>query len=467
MVQKQSLLSAQLQYPSEEFEHWIAAMRGGGAWRSPDEVSQGVAEILDDVRQRGDAALVDWTNRLDNRNISSAAELLVPADRLERALAGLSSLLRDALTLAKERIEACHKAERAERRSWQFNDQLGVSQGRILRPVRAAGFYVPGGRASYPSSVLMNCVPAQVAGVAQKQVCTPWPDGEASEVALAAMQLAGVDAVYTLGGAVAVAAMAFGTETVPATDVVVGPGNIWVAEAKRQLFGTVGLDMLAGPSEVVVIADERAKPAWVAADMCAQAEHDPQARAILISDCRDLIEAVSEELAGTVGELDRSEIVTESLRTCGASILVPNLNQAVEVANRIAPEHLQLAVNRPGELLEQVECAGAVFLGHATSEVLGDYIAGSNHVLPTGGTARFSSPLGVSSFMTEIAFVECSSAAASDLAIPAIALAQAEGLTAHARAASWRNRRPADGPEPTAAADKTVKGRGAAEPSAA
>ena len=438
-AERQDLLQS-LTCPSEALEDWLGRAYGGRTWRAPEEVSRRVGEILAAVESRGDDALLEWTNRLDKRKLTDPAQLRVSDKQAKEALKKLPADVADALRMAQNRIQEYHGAERTEHNSWQHSDRLGVSQGRILKPVRSAGVYVPGGQASYPSSVLMNLVPARVAGVPRCLLCSPWPEDNYRPETLAAAHLAGCEEIYSLGGAVAIAAMAFGTDTITAVDVVAGPGNIWVAEAKRQVFGFVGVDMLAGPSEVVIIADETAQPAWVAADLCAQAEHDPQARAILISDSEQMLDAVQAELLTVVPTLERSKIIDQSLREQGAAILVASLDQALEISNRIAPEHLQLAVNMPDLLLEQVECAGAVFLGHASGEVFGDYITGSNHVLPTGGTARFSSALGVSSFMTQVAFVNCPTPAAAALSEPTRVLACAEGLTAHALAASLRTR---------------------------
>lgn len=427
-----------LTYPSEALEEWMNRVRGRHAWHAPAAVSSRVGEILEDVQKRGDDALVEWVSKLDGRTLKGPEDLRVSEDKLQKALDNLAPDVRHALELANQRIEAYHRAEKAEHRSWSFTDRLGVTQGRIVRPVQLAGIYAPGGKAGYPSSVLMNLIPARVAGVPHCLMCSPWPDGNYFPETLAAARLAGCNEVYSIGGAVAIAAMAFGTETMPSVDIVTGPGNIWVAEAKRQVFGRVGIDLLAGPTEVVVVADETANPIWVAADLCAQAEHDPLACAVLITTSERLLDEVKAELDKMVCNLSRREIVEESFKRQGAAILVPDTDAAMEIVNRLAPEHLQLAVNIPGPLMEQVKSAGAVFIGHCVSEVFGDYTAGSNHVLPTGGTARFFSPLGISSFMTEVAFVECSLAAAKSLADPTSTLAHAEGLTAHALAASLR-----------------------------
>ena len=427
-----------LKHPSAELDEWLVRTRGHAAWSAPVEVSRRVGEILSDVQANGDEALVRLSNELDARKVTDVAELKVPAEKLREACDALEPELRAALELAHKRIHAYHSAERKEHQSWSHTDRLGVVQGRIVRPLNAAGVYVPGGQASYPSSVLMNLVPARVAGVARCLLCSPWPQGEYRLEVLAAAHLAECAEFWSLGGAVAIAAMAFGTETMQAVDLVAGPGNIWVAEAKRQVYGQVGVDLLAGPSEVLVIADETARADWVAADLCAQAEHDPMARAILVTDDVGMLEAVQEQLTQVVPSLERREIVAQSLAEQGAAILVEDLERAVAISNRLAPEHLQLAVNLPAVLMEQVEHAGAVFLGHSSAEVYGDYLAGSNHVLPTGGTARFFSPLGVGAFMTETAFVECPSPAASALSAATQTLARAEGLTAHARSAALR-----------------------------
>ncbi|MGI9345475.1 MAG: histidinol dehydrogenase [Gammaproteobacteria bacterium] len=407
-------------------------------WKVPLDVSRKVHQILFDIEERGDDAVIEWTCKLDQRQISNPDALKVDAELMAESLQTLDSEVKGALELAYQRIKAYHFAERAERNSWRTQDSLGVIQGRIIRSVRSAGCYIPGGTASYPSSVLMNLAPASVAGVPNTIICSPWPQGKYSASVLAAAQIADCHNIYSIGGAVAIGAMAFGTESIPAVDIVTGPGNIWVAEAKRQVFGRVGIDLLAGPSEILIIADETARPDWVAADLCSQAEHDPSARPILISTSAELTAAVQNRLKEFIPDLERKETICASLTDQGAAITVNNLEAAAEIANQLAPEHLQLAIQKPQELLPSIQYAGAVFLGHASAEVFGDYTAGSNHILPTGGTARFSQSLSVSTFLTEMAFIECPPPASRKLSRPTEILAREEQLTAHALAARLR-----------------------------
>jgi len=401
-------------------------------------VERATAEILEAVRARGDAALIDLTRRFDQWTPRSAADLEVPREAAREALARLDSRQREALEFAAARIRAYH--QRQVQDSWRIEDAEGAVLGQQVTPIDRVGLYVPGGKAAYPSSVLMSAVAAKVAGVPELVMVTPTPRGEMNGPVLAAAALAGVDRIFRVGGAQAVGALAFGTESVPAVDKIVGPGNAYVASAKRRVFGRVGIDMVAGPSEVLVIADSSARADWVAMDLFSQAEHDEVAQAILLSPDAALIEKVAQSMKRQIGEMPRREIISASLAGRGALIQVRDLDEACMLANRIAPEHLELAVAEPEMLLAKIRHAGAIFLGHHASESLGDYCAGPNHVLPTSRTARFSSPLGVYDFQKRSSVIGVSQAAARRLGREAATLARAEGLEAHARSAEFRVR---------------------------
>ena len=401
-------------------------------------VERATAEILEAVRARGDAALIDLTRRFDQWTPRSAADLEVPREAGREALASLDSREREALEFAAARIRAYH--QRQVQDSWRIEDAEGAVLGQQVTPIDRVGLYVPGGKAAYPSSVLMSAVAAKVAGVPELVMVTPTPRGEMNGPVLAAAALAGVDRIFRVGGAQAVGALAFGTESVPAVDKIVGPGNAYVASAKRRVFGRVGIDMVAGPSEVLVIADSSARADWVAMDLFSQAEHDEVAQAILLSPDAALIEKVAQSMKRQIGEMPRREIISASLAGRGALIHVRDLDEACMLANRIAPEHLELAVAEPEMLLAKIRHAGAIFLGHHASESLGDYCAGPNHVLPTSRTARFSSPLGVYDFQKRSSVIGVSQAAARRLGRESATLARAEGLEAHARSAEFRVR---------------------------
>lgn len=402
------------------------------------ELDRQVAAIIADVRGRGDEALLEYTNRFDNRSVADAAGLEVPVARLDAALGQVDAGIVAALEAAAGRIRAYHERQLAA--SWNYDDGTGVSLGQKVTPLDSVGVYVPGGRASYPSSVLMNVIPAHVAGVRSIVMAVPAPRDELNPVVLAAARIAGVDRVFTIGGAQAVAALAFGTATIPAVHKIVGPGNRWVAAAKRQVFGIVGIDMIAGPSEIVVVADGSADPDWVAMDLFAQAEHDEAARAILVTADAKFAERVRASMERLLPGQERSATIAAALAGHGAFILVKDLDEAAGVVNVLAPEHLQLAVEDPDALLENIRHAGAVFLGHYAAEVLGDYCAGPNHVLPTGGSARFSSPLGVYDFQKRTSIIRCTPQGGAQLAEVAARLARAEGLPAHAGAADLRRK---------------------------
>ncbi|SEI63933.1 histidinol dehydrogenase [Pseudomonas linyingensis] len=403
---------------------------------SDDAVNQRVLDIIKGVRERGDAALVEYTQRFDGVEATSMAELILPRERLELALTRISVEQRTALEQAAERVRLYH--ERQKQDSWTYTEADGTVLGQQVTPLDRAGLYVPGGKAAYPSSVLMNAIPAKVAGVAEVVMVVPTPRGELNELVLAAACVAGVDRVFTIGGAQAVAALAYGTESVPQVDKVVGPGNIYVATAKRHVFGQVGIDMIAGPSEILVVCDGQTDPDWIAMDLFSQAEHDEDAQSILVSPDDAFLDRVAESIARLLPTMERAEIIRTSLEARGALIQVADMEQAIAVANRIAPEHLELSVAEPQQWLAQIRHAGAIFMGRYTAEALGDYCAGPNHVLPTSGTARFSSPLGVYDFQKRSSIIFCSAAGASELGKTASVLARGESLTAHARSAEYR-----------------------------
>ena len=405
-----------------------------------DDVERATAQILEAVRSRGDAALLELTARFDRWTPKSAAELDVPLAQARAALQSLAPAEHQALRVAADRIRAYH--ERQKQDSWRVEEPDGTVLGQQVTPLDRVGLYVPGGKAAYPSSVLMSAVAAKVAGVPELVMVTPTPDGVLNGPVLAAAALAGVDRIVRVGGAQAVGALAFGTAAVPAVDKIVGPGNAYVAAAKRRVFGRVGIDMVAGPSEVLVIADASADPDWVAMDLFSQAEHDEVAQAILLSPDAALLDGVARSMARQIEEMPRRPIIAASLAARGALIHVRGLDEACEIANRIAPEHLELAVADPESLLPRIRHAGAIFLGHHASESLGDYCAGPNHVLPTSRTARFSSPLGVYDFQKRSSLIKVSDRGARTLGQVAATLARAEGLEAHARSAEWRLGKP-------------------------
>lgn len=408
------------------------------AWEgvSDAEVQGRVAEIIAAVKERGDVALVEYTQRFDRLSVGSMAELTLGADRLEQAYRGLPEQQRDALAQAAERIRLYHERQKPE--SWSYTEADGSVLGQQVTPLDRAGIYVPGGKAAYPSSVLMNAIPAHVAGVREIVMVVPTPDGVLNELVLAAAHLAGVDHVFTIGGAQAVAALAYGTESVPRVDKIVGPGNIYVATAKRAVFGQVGIDMIAGPSEILVVSDGGTEPDWLAMDLFSQAEHDEDAQALLVSWDASHLDQVEAAIARLLPTLEREAIVRESLARRGALIHCRDRDEAVQLINRIAPEHLELSLADPEAVLPQVRHAGAIFMGRYTAEALGDYCAGPNHVLPTSGTARFSSPLGVYDFQKRSSIIHCSQTGASTLGRVASVLARGESLTAHARSAEYR-----------------------------
>ncbi len=401
-------------------------------------VRQTVEGIIHDIRQRGDAALIDYTTRFDRWQPADASALEIPRARLAEALERVPQAQRDALQAAAERIRAYAEYQRL--RGWSYREADGTLLGQKVTPLDRVGLYVPGGKAAYPSSVLMNAVPAKVAGVPELIMVVPTPDGELNDLVLAAADIAGVDRAFAIGGAQAVAALAYGTESVPRCDKIVGPGNIYVATAKRAVFGQVGIDMVAGPSEILVLCDARTDPDWIAMDLFSQAEHDEDAQSILIAWDAAYLERVAASIDRLLPTMERSAIIAAALKDRGALILARDEDDAVAVANHVAPEHLELSVAEPEALAAKIRHAGAIFMGPYTAEALGDYCAGPNHVLPTSRTARFSSPLGVYDFQKRSSLIMASANGAATLAATASVLARGEGLTAHARSAEYRGR---------------------------
>ena len=403
-----------------------------------NDVRQIVEAIIKDVCENGDQALLSYTKKFDQVDVKKVSELEISQIQLQKYLEQISSEQRNALEVAAKRIRS--HAELQGLKTWSTKDEDGNELGQVVTALEKVGVYVPGGKAAYPSSVLMNVIPAKVAGVDSITMVVPAPNREINDMVMAAASIAGVDRVFTIGGAQAVAALAYGTKTVPKVDKIVGPGNAYVASAKQQVFGRVGIDMIAGPSEVLVICDDSANPEWVAMDLFSQAEHDANARTILISMQASFFDQVQQQMELLLKQLDRVDIITDSMNTFGAFIQVEDLAEAAEISNQIAPEHLELCVAEPEELLKKIRNAGAVFLGHYSPEVFGDYCAGPNHVLPTAGTARFSSPLGVYDFQKRTSVMNCSKKGAKKLSVVASTLAHGEGLTAHARSAEFRGK---------------------------
>ena len=410
------------------------------AWESvsDDNVQQTVAEIIREIRARGDVALMDFTVQFDHWTPARAVDLELPRTRLQQALEVIPNAQREALYQAAERLRAY--AEHQKMEGWSFTEADGTLLGQQVTPLDRVGLYVPGGKAAYPSSVLMNAVPAKVAGVDELIMAVPTPGGELNDLVLAAAAIAGVDRVFAVGGAQAVAALAYGTESVPGVDKIVGPGNIYVATAKRAVFGQVGIDMVAGPSEILILCDGGTDPDWIAMDLFSQAEHDEDAQSILVAWDADFLDRVQASIDRLLPTMEREPIIATALRTRGALILARDSDDAVRVANQIAPEHLELSVADPEALVPKIRHAGAIFMGRFTAEALGDYCAGPNHVLPTSRTARFSSPLGVYDFQKRSSLIMASGAGAAELSKTASVLARGEGLTAHARSAEYRGR---------------------------
>ena len=408
------------------------------AWNTVSDatIESRVAEIIQQVRSKGDQALVEYSNQFDHRTLKSAEDFYVSTEALQQALESIDTETREALQAAAARITEYHKHQSHE--SWQYEESDGSMLGQRVTPLDRVGLYVPGGKASYPSSVLMSCIPAKIAGVEEIIMAVPAPEDELNPIVLAAAAIAGVNKVFTIGGAQAVAAMAYGTETIPQVDKIVGPGNIYVATAKRMVFGAVGLDMVAGPTEILIICDGKTDPDWIAMDLFSQAEHDENAQAILLSWDKKHLDAVYQSIARLLPEMERKEIIAESLANRGALIEVADQKEAIMLSNRIAPEHLELSVEDPELWLSELRHAGAIFMGRYTAEALGDYSAGPSHVLPTSATARFSSPLSVYDFQKRTSLIYCSPEGASELGKIASVLGRGEALTAHARSAEYR-----------------------------
>ena len=400
------------------------------------EIDITVNTIIADIKKRGDEALLEYTRRFDHLDATSVDQLELPKERLQKALLELPVAQRKPLEQAAERVRRYHEKQLSK--SWSYTEPNGTMLGQKITPLDRVGLYVPGGKASYPSSVLMNAIPAKVAGVGELIMVVPTPGGEKNELVLAAAAICEVDRVFTLGGAQAVAALAYGTATVPQVDKIVGPGNAYVAAAKRRVFGVVGIDMIAGPSEILVICDGKTNPDWIAMDLFSQAEHDEMAQAILLSPDAAFIEAVATSLVRQLPIMPRQTVIRTSLQNRGALIQVCDLDEACAIANRIGPEHLELSVEQPEKWVEKIRHAGAIFLGRYTSEALGDYCAGPNHVLPTSRTARFSSPLGVYDFQKRSSIIQVSAQGAAELGAIAATLARGEGLQAHAMSAEYR-----------------------------
>ena len=408
------------------------------SWESVSnkDVLNTVEEIINTIRSKGDKALIDYSIKFDGVKAKSMADLMISQEELEKSFNGLSDKQKNALSVAAERIKSYHLKQNQQ--TWSYTDKDGTKLGQKITPLDRVGLYVPGGKASYPSSVLMNAIPAKVAGVGELIMVAPTPNGKTNQLVLAAAYISGVDMVITVGGAQAIAALAYGTESIPKVDKIVGPGNIYVATAKRAVFGQVGIDMIAGPSEILIICDGNTDPDWIAMDLFSQAEHDEDAQSILL--CPDLafIDKVEKSIEKLLPSMDRKDIIKTALKNRGALIHTKDMDEAITISNRIAPEHLELSVENPEALVEDIKHAGAIFMGKYTCEALGDYCAGPNHVLPTSGTARFSSPLGVYDFQKKSSLIMASRESANTLGKIAATLADGEGLQAHAKSAEYR-----------------------------
>ncbi len=426
---------AQLTSTSADFNKKLDALL---AWESVSntDVANTVDEVIANIRSQGDQALIDYTNKFDNMSAQSMSELVIEADALKQAFETLDSKEQNALQIAADRVRNYHQRQVQE--TWSYQEDDGTMLGQKVTPLDKVGLYVPGGKAAYPSSVLMNAIPAKVAGVEDLIMVVPTPGGVTNQLVLAAAYISGVDQVFTVGGAQAVAALAYGTQTVPQVDKIVGPGNIYVATAKRVVFGQVGIDMIAGPSEILIICDGKTNPDWIAMDLFSQAEHDEDAQSILLCPDAEFIAEVEKSIEKLLPSMPRQEIIATALKDRGALILTQDMNEAIALSNRIAPEHLELSVEDPEAILDGIKHAGAIFMGRHTCESLGDYCAGPNHVLPTSGTARFSSPLGVYDFQKKSSLIMVSSEGANVLGDIAATLADGEGLQAHAQSARYR-----------------------------
>ncbi|MFQ3368572.1 MAG: histidinol dehydrogenase [Methylophilaceae bacterium] len=401
-----------------------------------EEIIKTTNDIINQVKKNGDQAVLDYTKKFDRVSTSSVQSLEIEQDELTESLNRIPKETKKFLELAAARITEYHLKQKAE--SWSYKDDQGSSYGQKISPLDRVGLYVPGGKAAYPSSVLMNAIPARIAGVKDLVMVVPTPDGEKNDLVLAAAKIAKVDRVFTIGGAQAIAALAYGTETIPRVDKIVGPGNAYVAEAKRKVFGTVGIDMIAGPSEITIICDGNTNPDWIAMDLFSQAEHDELSQSILIATDLSFLNLVMASIDKLIVDMARKDVITSSLKNRGIFILANDLKEAAAISNYIAPEHLELSVEVPEELLKEINHAGAIFMGRNTCEAVGDYCAGPNHVLPTSGTARFSSPLGVYDFQKRSSLISLSPETASNLGHVASALAEGEGLQAHSKSAKYR-----------------------------
>ena len=426
-----SLLSSN----SEDFDAQLSSLI---TWESNsnEEINNNVRKIIKEVKDKGDSSVLKFTSEFDSLNAKSISELIISKESLKKSFDNLNQKQKNALNIAAQRIESYHLKQKQE--SWNYTEDDGTVLGQKVSPLDRVGLYVPGGKAAYPSSVLMNSIPAKVAGVNELIMVVPTPRGVTNELVLAAAHIADVDMVITIGGAQAIAALAYGTETIPKVDKIVGPGNIYVATAKKQVFGQVGIDMIAGPSEILIICDGSTDPDWIAMDLFSQAEHDEEAQSILLCPDEGFIEKVRNSIERLLPTMDRESIIRTALKNRGALILTKDINEAIKISNKIAPEHLELSVKNPESILDDIKNAGAIFMGKYSSEALGDYCAGPNHVLPTSSTARFSSPLGVYDFQKRSSIIMASKEGAINLGETAATLAYGEGLQAHAMSALYR-----------------------------
>ncbi len=408
------------------------------AWESVSNTTTNktVNDIITKVRAKGDLALIEYSRQFDNVDVTDMSELSIPLSTLKKAFDTLSEKKKSALQISAQRVHDYHQKQKQQ--TWTYTETDGTVLGQKITPLERVGLYVPGGKAAYPSSVLMNAIPAKVAGVEEIIMVVPTPNGITNPLVLAAAYIAGVDQVFTVGGTQAIAALAYGTQTVPKVDKIVGPGNIYVATAKRHVFGQVGIDMIAGPSEILIICDGKTNPDWIAMDLFSQAEHDEDAQSILLCPDKDFIAQVKSSIAKLLPSMNRKAIIKTALKNRGALIHTKNIDEAIQLSNQIAPEHLELSVENPEILLKNIKHAGAIFMGRNTSEALGDYCAGPNHVLPTSGTARFSSPLGVYDFQKKSSLIMVSDKGTTTLGEIAATLADSEGLQAHAQSARYR-----------------------------
>jgi len=420
---------------SEDFDVQLSSLISWEA-SSDEEVNNTVRKIIKEVKDKGDISVLSFTSKFDLLKAKSVSELIIPKENLKKSFNNLDQKQKDALFVAAERIKSYHQKQKQE--SWNYTENDGTVLGQKISPLDRVGLYVPGGKAAYPSSVLMNSIPAKVAGVNELIMVVPTPKGVVNELVLAAAHIAEVDMVITIGGAQAIAALAYGTETIPKVDKIVGPGNIYVATAKKQVFGQVGIDMIAGPSEILIICDGLTDPDWIAMDLFSQAEHDEEAQSILLCPDEGFIEEVKNSIQKLLPTMEREHIIRTALKNRGALILTKDIAEAIEISNQIAPEHLELSVENPESILDNIKHAGAIFMGKYSSEALGDYCAGPNHVLPTSSTARFSSPLGVYDFQKRSSLIMTSKEGATNLGETAATLAYGEGLEAHARSALYR-----------------------------